>query len=259
MIARKKQRKRRQPLGIRFCAPGERLSIADLHDRYWACLQRLSRRRSGGKAFDLALDNLRGEMGIISTALSYAQQANDPWVAWSWCQGYRESVESFYQSLGGADLHRRVALYRLLRMQLRCIAGGEGPVSTRTVHGSAERELALLARYGMSVETPIVPQRPSTWRWYLQHQTTLLASDASSETEWYRCGSAHYIVSRGFLLRELSRFNEAYFKSLYEVLVDPDRRVVWFAQLAEYDRRLAANASAWGKPGIGALPTFALE
>lgn len=255
----KNRRKRRHPLGIRFCPPGEALTLADLHDRYWACLQRLSRRGRGGKAFDPALDNLRGEMGIISTALTSAQQANDPWVAWSWCQQYREGVESFYQSLGGADLHRRVALYRLLRMQLRCIAQGEGLASARTVQGSVQREMVLLARYGTSVDTPIVPRRPSTWRWYLQHQATPLASDASSETEWYRCGSAHYLVSRGFLLRELSRTDEGYFKSLYAVLVDPNRRAAWFAQMAEHDRRLAASASAWGKAGTVELPTFELE
>jgi hypothetical protein len=256
----KKSRKRRQPLGIRFCPPGEALTLAGLHDRYWACLQRLSRRGRAGKEFDLALANLRGEMGIILTALSYAQQANDPWVAWSWCQQYRAGVESFYRSLGGTDLHRRVALYRLLRMQLHCIAQGERLASTRTAQAPVQRELVLLARYGTPVDTPIVPRRPSTWRWYLQHQTTLLASDAASETEWYRYGSAHYLVSRGFLLRELSRSNEGYFKGLYAVLVDPDRRAAWFAWLAEYDRRLAVSASAWGKPipGAGVLPTFEL-
>ncbi len=69
----KNRRKRRQPLGIRFCPPGETLTLAALHERYWACFQRLSRRGRGRKAFDPALDNLRGEMGIISTALSYAE------------------------------------------------------------------------------------------------------------------------------------------------------------------------------------------
>lgn len=141
----KNRRKRRHPLGIRFCPPGETLTVADLHERYWACLQRLSRRGRGGKASDLALDNLRGEMGIISTALSYAQQAGEPWVAWSWCQQYREAVEGFYHSLGGADLHRRVALYRLLRMQLRRIALGERPTAARTTRESAtEKPLATV-------------------------------------------------------------------------------------------------------------------
>jgi hypothetical protein len=152
-----------------------------------------------------------------------------------------------------------VALYRLLRMQLRCIAQGEELASSRTVQGSGLQELALLARYGMSVGTPIVPRLPTTWHWYLQHQTSLLASDASSETEWYRCGSAHYLVSRSFLLREQSRTNEGYFRSLYAVLVDPNRRAAWFARLAEYDRRLGVEASAWGETGAVELPTFELE
>jgi hypothetical protein len=158
----KHRRKSRQPLGIRFCHPGEPLTTADLHERYWASLQRLSRRGRRGKAFDPALGNLRGEMGIISTALSYAQKADDPWVAWSWCQGYREAVESFYQSLGGADLHRRVALYRLLRMQLRRIAQGEGEASAASARFDAQRERTVLARYGTPVDTPVVPRRPPT-------------------------------------------------------------------------------------------------
>jgi len=256
----KNRRKRRQPLGIRFCPPGEALTLADLHDRYWECLQRLSRRGRRGKAFDPALANLRGEMGIISTALSYAQRADDPWVAWSWCQQYREGVESFYRSLGGADLHRRVALYRLLHMQLRCIAQGSGWLHPEPWRAQYSGNLSSSLATAPPSTRPIVSRRPSTWRWYLQHQTTLLASDAASETEWYRCGSSHYLVSRGFLLREPSRSNEGYFKALYAVLVDPDRRAAWFARLAEYDRSLAVSAAAWGKPITCAweLPTFEL-
>ena len=250
----KQHRKRRQPLGIRFCPTGQRLTIADLHERYWACVQRLHPRGRGGKSNDLALGNLRGEMGIISTALSYAQQANDPWVAWTWSQGYREAVESFYQSLGGRDLHRRVALYRLLRMQLRRIALGAGTDCAAPARIDARREQALLARYGTSVDTPVVPRLPTTWRWYLQTQATLVASDAASQTEWYRCGGTHYIVLRGYLLREQSRSDEDSFRSLYQVLVDADRRADWFARLDEHDQRLAARATAWGKVGAPALP-----
>jgi hypothetical protein len=61
------------------------------------------------------------------------------------------------------------------------------------------------------------------------------------------------------LLRELSRSNEAYFRALDEDLVEPDRRADWFARLAEYDQCLSERASAWGKPGAGALPTFELN
>lgn len=248
----KKRRKKRQPLGIRFCPPGQRPTLADLHEHYWSCLLRL--RPRGGKSNDLAMDNLRGEMGIISTALSYAQQANDPWVAWSWCQGYREAAESFYQSLGGRDLHRRVALYRLLRMQLRRIARGAGMDCNPPVRIDARREQDLLARYGTFVDTPVVQRLPTTWRWYLQTKATLVASDVASEAEWYRCGGTHYIVLRGYVLREPDRSNEDHFRSLYQVLIDAGRRAAWFASLDEHDRRLAARAESWGKVGAQVIP-----